>query len=78
MRRQGIQKGVQNQILIAWVLHELDAALVKVVGPGNVIPESGAPHAVDEAWAFYHGEKPDCSPYATADRRGADFGRAAP
>lgn len=43
VRRQGIQKGIQNQIMIAWALHEVVAAMVKA-GTGNFDPASGAPH----------------------------------
>lgn len=73
-RKQGVGKGVQNGVMVAWVLHELDAARAKIEA-GETDPAGGAPHNVDEGWAFYHGENPDCAPYATADKRGADFGR---
>lgn len=73
VRRQGVLKGVQNQILVSWVFHELDAAVAKAK-KGETDPKGGAPHAVDEAWAFYHGEKPECSPHATAKSRGENFG----
>lgn len=73
VRRQGIQKGIQNQVMIAWALHELVAALDKAEA-GEFDPASGAPHNWDEGWAFYHGEAPECAPYATADKRGDNFG----
>ena len=73
VRRQGVQKGIQNQIMIAWAIHELVAALNKAAD-GNFDVDSGAPHNWDEGWAFYHGDAPDCGPYATADKRGANFG----
>jgi hypothetical protein len=73
VRRQGIQKGIQNQIMVSWVLHELAAALDKAEA-GEYDPADGAPHNWDEAWAFYHGEAPDCAPYSTADKRGENFG----
>ncbi|HVL03878.1 MAG TPA: FEA1-related lipoprotein [Acidimicrobiales bacterium] len=76
VRRQGVQKGIQNQTMIAWVIHELNAALAKA-DDGNFDADEGAPHNWDEAWAFYHGSAPDCAPYATADKRGADFGTLA-
>ena len=72
VRRQAIQKGVQNQIMIAWTLHELVAALEKAAD-GSFDVDSGAPHNWDEGWAFYHGAAPDCAPYSTADKRGANF-----
>lgn len=73
VRRQGTQKGIQNQVMIAWMLHELIAAQEKVVA-GETDPAEGAPHNVDEAWAFYHGTSPDCGPYATANSRGDNYG----
>ena len=73
VRRQGIQKGIQNQIMIAWVLHELVGALDKAEA-GEFDPADGAPHNWDEGWAFYHGEASDCAPYSTADKRGENFG----
>lgn len=76
VRRQGVQKGVQNQIMVAWTLAELDSALAKAE-EGNWDPSSGAVHSWDEAWAFYHGAQPGCAPYATADKRGDNFGTMA-
>lgn len=58
---------------IAWAIHELVAALNRAAD-GNFDIDSGAPHNWDEGWAFYHGDAPDCGPYATADKRGANFG----
>ena len=43
VRRQGIQKGIQNQIMVAWALHEVVAAMNKAAD-GNFDPASGAPH----------------------------------
>ena len=73
VRRQGIQKGIQNQVMVAWALHEVVAALGKA-GDGNFDPASGAPHNWDEGWASYHGADPNCGPYATANSRGCNFG----
>ena len=73
VRRQAIQKGIQNQIMLAWTFHELVSALGKAA-EGNTDPASGAPHNWDEGWAFYHGDGPACGPYATADKRGDNFG----
>ena len=67
VRRQGIQKGIQNQIMVAWTLHEVIAALGKA-DDGNFDPASGAPHNWDEGWAFYHGADPSCAPSAGAAR----------
>lgn len=76
VRRQGVQKGVQNQVMIAWTVHELRAALEKAEG-GEFDADEGAPHNWDEAWAFYHGAEPSCAPYATADKRADNFGTMA-
>ena len=73
VRRQGIQKGIQNQVMVAWALHEVVAAMVKATA-GNFDPASGAPHNWDEGWAFYHGVDPSCAPFATANSRGVNFG----
>lgn len=73
VRKQGVQKGIMNQIMIAWVIHELNAATDKAAD-GNFDVASGAVHNWDEAWAFYHGVAPDCGPFKTAEKRAADFG----
>jgi hypothetical protein len=73
VRRQGVQKGVRDQVLVAWALHELDAAVDKAT-KGSFTKASGAPHNWDEVRAYYHGEKPECAPYATAEERGREFG----
>jgi uncharacterized cupredoxin-like copper-binding protein len=73
VRKQGIQKGIQNQVMVAWMFHELVEAMAKAEA-GNFDPASGAPHNWDEAWAFYHGTAPDHAPYATANKRGENFG----
>ncbi len=73
VRRQGVQKGLRDQILVAWSFHELDAAVQKA-GKGDFANDTGAPHNWDEARAYYHGERPECAPYATAEERGKEFG----
>src|SRR2546422_4657567 len=73
VRRQGVQKGVRDQVLVAWAFHELDAAVEKAT-KGSFATATGAPHNWDEARAYYHGEKPECAPYATAEERGREFG----
>ncbi len=73
VRKQGAQKGIMNQIMVAWVVHELGSSSGKAAD-GNFDSASGAPHNWDEAWAFYHGAEPGCGPFATANKRGADFG----
>jgi hypothetical protein len=73
VRKQGIQKGIQNQVMIAWAIHELVAALAKA-DDGNFDAEKGAPHNWDEAWAFYAGVEPGSGPFGTAEKRGGNFG----
>ncbi len=73
VRKQGVQKGIMNQVMIAWVIHELNAAMDKAAD-GNFDVASGAVHNWDEAWAFYHGSAPGCGPFKTAEKRASDFG----
>ena len=73
VRREAVRIGVRDQIMVAWAFHELDAAVDKAV-KGSFTKKSGAPHNWDEVWAYYHGEKPECSPFATANARGEEFG----
>ena len=73
VRRRAVQIGVRDQIMVAWALHELDATVEKAV-KGSFTKKSGAPHNWDEVWAYYHGDKPECSPFATAQALGEEFG----
>ena len=73
VRKQGAQKGIQNQIMISWAIHELVAAMAKAED-GNFDAASGAPHNWDEAWAFYHGVDSGNGAFGTADKRGGNFG----
>lgn len=73
VRRQGVQKGIQNQVMVAWMVHELNSALDKAAD-GEFDPAEGAPHNWDEAWAFYFGADRDCAPYVTGEKRADDFG----
>ena len=80
VRDQATEKGIQNGVMTAYAIHELNAAIIKAEA-GNWGPND-AQHAWDEGWAFYHG--PDdadhdydgCGPYATADKRAGNFGTA--
>jgi len=72
VRAQGVEKGIQNQVMVAWVVHELNTALGKA-SDGDFDVDSGAVHNWDEAWAFYHGVEPGCAPYATANKRAGNF-----
>jgi len=78
VREQAVEKGVQNWIMVAYAVHELNSAIAKA-NDGNFDDDAGAPHAWDEGWAFYHGldEYKSCSPYATGDKRADNFGTAA-
>jgi len=76
VRAQGIEKGIQNQVMVAWLDHELASALAKSAAD-DIDPTDGAPHNWDEGWAFYHGAEPSCAPYATADKRAENFGTLA-
>ena len=76
-RRQLVNKGVQA-IIYGKVLQELVAARAKIQS-GNTNDASGAPHNVDEAWAFYVGVPGDEGNYpysvsSTARKRESNFG----
>ena len=73
VRSQGAEKGIQNQVMVAYAVHELYAALDKAAD-GNFDVASGAVHNWDEGWAFFHGTEPGCAPYATGDKRAGNFG----
>ena len=73
VRKQGVEKGIQNQIMVAWTIHELVAARGKAAD-GNFDAAAGAPHNWDEGWAFYRGVDPNGAPFLTANKRGANFG----
>lgn len=70
VRKQGVQKGMQNQALLAYVTHELNSAVAKA-GDGNW---AGAVHNWDEGWAFFHGAAGSCGPYGTGNKRGGNYG----
>jgi len=73
VRSQGAEKGIQNQVMVAYAVHELYAALAKAAN-GNFDVASGAVHNWDEGWAFFHGTEPGCAPYATGNKRAGNFG----
>ena len=75
VRYQGVAKLTANMGMIAYTIHELNAAVIKA-DAGNVDVDSGAPHAWDEGWAFFHGPDEDlgCAPANTFKKRSADFG----
>lgn len=69
IRRQKVDKGI-TVILERKVLDELKAAIEKA-RDGKTEAATGAPHNVDEAWAFYTAEGQ--GPASTAAKRAADF-----
>lgn len=73
VRGQGVEKGIQNQTMVAWVVHELNSAVAKAE-EGNFDVAEGAVHNWDEGWAFFHGSEPGCAPYATGNKRAGNFG----
>jgi hypothetical protein len=70
VRAQAVDKGI-TVILADKVIGELAAAAEKVAAK-ELDPKSGAPHNVDEAWAFFTAQ--DQGPALTADKRAKDFG----
>ncbi len=76
VRYQGIAKLTVNLGMVAYTLHELNAAILKAEA-GNWGTDD-AQHAWDEGWAFFHGpdEHYGCSPAKVMEKRAADFGTA--
>jgi len=76
VREQAVEKAVQNQIMTAYAVHELNSAIAKAAA-GNFGVDD-AQHAWDEGWGLYHGtdETLSCSPYATGDKRAGNFATA--
>ena len=69
VREQAIEKGIQNVLMTAYVIHELNTAIDKETkGTANAV------HNWDEGWAFFHGSSPGCGPYATGGKRASNFG----
>ncbi|MEM9036039.1 MAG: FEA1-related lipoprotein [Actinomycetota bacterium] len=73
VRSQGVEKGMRNQVMIAWVVHELNVAVGKAQD-GNFDIQEGAVHNWDEGWAFYAGADAGCAPFGTANSRAGNFG----
>ena len=69
-RLEWIEKGISAALALK-VLGELDAAAEKVEA-GETDADEGAPHNVDEAWAFYDAGGEGLA--STAEKRAADFG----
>ncbi|MEM9566357.1 MAG: FEA1-related lipoprotein, partial [Actinomycetota bacterium] len=73
VRSQGVEKGMRNQVMVAWVVHEINVAMGKAA-EGNFDIAEGAVHNWDEGWAFYHGSEPSCAPFGTGNSRAGNFG----
>lgn len=71
IRRQRVDKGV-SVLLAEKMDEELAAARTKIEGRNLAVGE-GAPHNVDEAWAFFTAEGNGLA--TTAEKRAADFKR---
>lgn len=71
-RRQWIEKGI-SAALATKILAELDEAAAKIE-EGNTGPTEGAPHDVDEAWAFFEAQGSGLA--VTAAKRAEDYGLA--
>ena len=54
-------------------MDELNAATAKAAD-GDFDAAEGAVRNWDQAWAYFHGSEPDCSPFATGNRRAGNFG----
>ena len=74
VRREAVLGAVRNQIPLSAMFHALDTARVKIRGPGNVLPGTGAPRFVDEAWALFRGANASCAPFAVGELTGGAFG----
>ena len=70
IRAQYVDKGI-SVLLAAKVRDELASAREKVIKHETDV-KGGAPHNVDEAWAFYDAEGSGLA--STAEKRAADFG----
>lgn len=72
-RNETIVKGAESMIQTVYLLHEVDEAADKIRNRSLTVT-TGAPHNVDETWAIWVGERPDCSLWGLAYRRGKEFG----
>lgn len=73
-RREIAMKAVEANLLMAYIMHELDEAAYKIKELKETGDKDGAPHNVDEVYALYVGGSNECSPMALAAKRGAAFG----
>jgi hypothetical protein len=72
-RNETIVKGVESMVQTVYLLHEVDETADKIRNR-SLSAATGAPHNVDETWAIWVGERPDCSLWGLAYRRGKEFG----
>ncbi len=69
VRAQRVEKGI-TALLYLKILDEIEVAKTKVA-EAKTDPKEGAPHNVDEAWAFYTANGNGVQ--STAQKRGGDF-----
>ncbi|KAL4442400.1 hypothetical protein ABPG77_004984 [Micractinium sp. CCAP 211/92] len=71
---QVVKKGVQSNLLVAYMFHEVDEA-AEAVEEGQTDAKTGAPHKVDEGAAIWFGTTcPAGSIADVANKRAASFG----
>ncbi|KAI8471514.1 MAG: Low iron-inducible periplasmic protein-domain-containing protein [Monoraphidium minutum] len=72
-RRETAGKAVESNLQMAYLMHEMDEAADKI--RDNLLSDAtGAPHNVDEVFALYVGEKPECGLWTVSTKRATDFG----
>lgn len=72
-RVQLIVKTLESSMQVAYVMHELDAAIAKAKAK-KLSPESGAPFSVDKAWAIFVGGDTNCGLWVASLKRANEFG----
>ncbi|WIA14465.1 hypothetical protein OEZ85_002990 [Tetradesmus obliquus] len=72
-RNETIVKGLESALQTVYLLHELDEAADKI-RDRKLSAADGAPHNIDETWAIYVGERPDCSLWGASHKRAREFG----
>eukprot|EP00879_Flechtneria_rotunda_P022938 GHRR01024245.1.p1 GENE.GHRR01024245.1~~GHRR01024245.1.p1 ORF type:complete len:314 (-),score=74.29 GHRR01024245.1:228-1169(-) len=72
-RNETIVKGIESNLQVVYLLHELDETAQKIKDK-KLSPVDGAPHNIDETWAIYVGERPDCSLWSVSQKRAQEFG----
>merc|ERR1719203_1544363 len=70
-RSVALKKGLLA-VGLMYAAHELESAILK--GADGLTTDDGAPHAWDEAWAFFYGVDGTSSAYEVSVKRDKDFG----